>query len=244
MKEREFNLEIRAAWRVLNDELGVARTISSERSLEVDPQFRDVALNPSSSYRDIYRTGLSRSHYNILLEDYAYLQFSMESRTSWRLAYWPNPWITGAPSAAEQLSELEKMLQEGLIETEEFFDSMDEMQYLASTPPIRFEYAPQQYKELVHPAAHFHIGRHDENRWPSAVMLGPSAFTLIIAKLYYPEVWRQRSNIQGAGVPECIDERLLTTMASASMVHDFSERESRNFHFGKNMLRGAEQQAA
>ena len=44
---------------------------------------------------------------------------------------------------------------------------------------------------LQHPAAHFHIGMHTENRWAVAREITPRAFALLLSKLYYSEDWLQ-----------------------------------------------------
>jgi hypothetical protein len=53
----------------------------------------------------------------------------------------------------------------------------------------------QAYKKLTHPAAHFHIGMHAENRWPTARKLTPRFFALFIAKCYYAGPWSEFGKI-------------------------------------------------
>jgi hypothetical protein len=233
MDDRDFNSEIREAWRFLYD-LDVATLISSDRSLPVDEVFRDIALDPGTSYETIYKSGLSRSHYNILLFDYSYLQFSRTDDVSWRLAYFPNPWVSGSPDAADRVRQWEKLEELGVIDHEEASNLIAEMPYLGSVPCIRFENAPAQYRELTHPSAHFHIGRHDQNRWPCTIAIGPKAFSLIIGKLYYPEFWSLKSSFHNPAAEPCFDEFLLRVMENTRFVHEFSDREGQSFHFGKN----------
>jgi hypothetical protein len=171
------------------------------------------------------------------LQDYAYFQFGRLDDASWRLGYFPNPWLSGVPAAQDLLQHWENLEEIGAFSHEEGTNLISEMPYTGAVPPIRFEYAPAQYRELVHPAAHFHIGRHDENRWPSSISLGPKAFVLIIAKLYYPEAWSRCSTLHGAAVDQCVDDTLMSVMANVRAVDLFSEKEHRNFHFGKSMQR-------
>src|ERR1700749_4105272 len=95
MNENEFARQIRNAWTVAYEILEVGRAVTTFASLGVDDEFREVALSGSSTYEEIFRTGLRRSNYNIILQDYGYFQFGFFSDESWRLAYYPNPFVSG-----------------------------------------------------------------------------------------------------------------------------------------------------
>lgn len=235
MDEREFVRQISRAWTLLKDALHIGRFFICNTSLEIDPVFKEVTLSGDSTYGDIFKTGLSRSNYNILLNDYAFFQFCQATEATWRLGYYPNPWLTGVPSAEDQLRFLEAGEAAGELTHEDVGELLDEMPYQGAVPPVQFEHAPEQYRELVHPAAHFHIGQHGENRWPSAVALGPTAFALLIAKLYYPDAWARSSTLHGASVKDCIDKTFLAVIDSVRAVHDFSAKERRSLHFGRNI---------
>lgn len=205
-------------------------------SLPVDLPFRKVALETESSYAEIYKIGLSRSAYNFVLTDYSYFQFSWDSLDSWRLAYFPNPWITGSPGAQEMVGRWEALEEVGGISFEEATSLIDELPYKGAVPPIRFEYARTAYREIAHPAAHFHMGRNEDNRWPCAVLLGPVAFSMLIARLYYPVQWRLRSSYHGAPTEDCLERRFGTEVGASAPVSDFSSAERLALHFGRNML--------
>ncbi len=38
----------------------------------------------------------------------------------------------------------------------------------------KYDYSRVAYREIGHPAAHFHVGRNNDNRWPCAILLGRS----------------------------------------------------------------------
>jgi hypothetical protein len=236
MDERSFNHEIRHAWSTLDGKLGIGRALVWDRSLRVDDIFRAVALDEESSYENIFKAGLNRSSYNILLTDYAYFQFGWQNDTSWRLAYFPNPFVTGVSKATALQKDWEAAEELGVLSHERVSDLLADMPYAGAVPPLRFDFAPSQYRELIHPAAHFHIGRFSKNRWPSAVAIGPEAFSLIVAKLYYPDSWTMCSKLEGSAVDECIEEAFLAVVNNVRLVHDFSDRERRSFHFGKNFV--------
>ena len=232
---REFSLQIQKAWHHLAGPIDLGRFITCYVSLPVDADFQRVALDPTSAYEEIYRTGLSRSNYNILLADYAYFQLSWRNETSWRLAYYPNPWLSGIPQAEDQQRQWETLQEMGALTFEELSDLLRDMPYWGAIPPIRFDYDTGQYTELLHPAAHFHIGTHGDNRWPSSLVLGPAMFVLLIAKLYYPQFWSRGSKLHGALVAECIDDSYAAEVGTCRAVHQFSDTERALLHFGKNM---------
>jgi hypothetical protein len=240
MDEREFISEIAAAWTFLKERLDLGRFLIAAEPLRIDDIFQRVALSEDSTYEEIFRAGLNRSAYNILLSDYAYFQFGWTADDAWRLGYFPNPWLSGAPAAEQTLRQWETLEEIGALTYEQVRDLIADMPYIGAVPPIRFEFAAAAYREFVHPAAHFHIGRHTETRWPSALAIGPRAFVLIIAKLYYPEAWARCSSFHGAAEAECIENALSGVMSNVRFVHQFSELERRSFHFGKNIApRGA-----
>jgi hypothetical protein len=237
MDVAEFNRQIRSSWNLVSSRFEIGRSFIWNNTLPVSIEFRDVTLDEASTYSMIYRCGLRLSHHNFLLKDYSYFQFSREGSSSWRLAYFPNPWVAGVDTAARQLEKWESQEATGELSHEEVSMLMDEFEYYGSIPPVRFEYSANQYKEIAHPAAHFHIGRDGNNRWPVAVAIGPSLFTMLIAKLYYPKQWGLRSRYHDLrSVDDCVEALLIGTAETAAAVQDFSEAESRSLHFGRNMV--------
>jgi hypothetical protein len=234
--ERDFSREITSAWTLLKERLEIGRFLIAAESLRIDETFQQAALDEDSTYEEIFRVGLSRSNYNIMLSDYAYFQFNWTADDAWRLGYFPNPWLSGAPAAEQTLRQWEALEEIGALSYDDVSELIADMPHIGAVPPIRFEFAARDYQEFVHPAAHFHIGRHTENRWPSALSIGPKAFTLIIAKLYYPESWARCSSFHGGAEASCIENALSAVMRDVRAVHQFSERERQSFHFGKNMV--------
>ena len=231
MERNDFSRKIRAAWSFFKDRMQLVRVVSSLVPLARDEAFRRLVLEPEASYRAIYLLGLSRAHYNLLLSDYAYLQFSWASPGAWRLAYYPNPWISGVPSAEEALGEWEELEKNGLLANEDVDQLITDLPYLASVPPIRFEYAVDQYREIDHPAAHMHMGQHGENRWPFARLLDPLTFSMVITKLYYPALWNPQSRFVDATVQNCLEAALVEALRTPGRVHQFSEAERCTIHF-------------
>jgi hypothetical protein len=235
MRSGDFAREIRAAWDVL-ERLSLSRTVSTLASMGVNEDYRRVLLTPNSPYAMVYRAGLSLSQYNFLLSDYSYFQFGYQSSSAWRLAYWPNPWISGVAAAESSVAAWDAAQERGALSDEEVSELVASLTYMGAVPPIRFEYSIEQYRELVHPTAHFHIGLAPNNRWPCAVALGPKTFVMLICSLYYSERWQERSSLAAPVPPEeCIDQTFSQAIANTLRVHEFSDAERRRLHFGRDI---------
>lgn len=234
MRRSDFRGEIRRAWEVAKRPLSLDRAIINTEPLPVDEEFRKLILSDDAVYRSIYTLGLSRSHYNFILKDYSYFQFTWESQDAYRLAFYPNPWATGYPSANKKLQELEDAEVAGLFTHEEVSDQLAEMEYIGAVPCVRFELDSMSYREFDHPAAHFHIGSFGDNRWPCSVALGPLGFFMLVSKLYYPGAWRLNSTYCEYTGPDCIEKNLLRVVAEVPAVDKFSGAERLSFHWGRN----------
>ena len=232
MQGADFDRLIRATWKFVYDELEIGRTVSSVNSLKVNPRFNIVALEDTSNYRDIYLAAVSLSYYNVMLLDYSIFQFSWTNDHTWRLAYLPNPWVAGVHGVEERIREWENLEALGELSDEDVANLISELPYFGSIPPIRFEYAVNQYREMIHPAAHFHLGRHTENRWPVARTLNPLTFAMLVSKLYYPAAWDAKSCFHHEAVGEhCVEARLIRELQASQVVHDFSPVERQSLHF-------------
>ncbi len=231
MDADDFRRRISQAWTFLNDELGIIRTVSSLHSLPTNKDFNEVALSGSSTYAQIYRSAVSFSQYNFMLNDYAVFQYSWESADSWRLAYLPNPWVSGVEDAQRTLAEWEILEAFGGLNQEEVTSLIDELPYHGAIPPIRFEYAVGQYREIAHPVAHLHVGRHADNRWALARPLDPLTFTMTVIRLYYPAAWNPISSFHGGRVESCVDRRYMDELNRMRLAHQFTEEERRSLHF-------------
>lgn len=70
MTPREFSLSIRRGYELFND-LGVARTLRGEQSLEPNSEFNTIALDTGSPYSEVFMAALKLGHYNFQLTDYS-----------------------------------------------------------------------------------------------------------------------------------------------------------------------------
>ena len=231
----EFNANIRAAINFFTERelwLSTIYEITLPRSIE----FNKISLT-SRDYTSVYDRGLSLSHYNFLLKDYSYFQFSYSDSSEYALAYYPNPRLSGSDEATELYHQLEKERDEGSLNEEEFSELVAEFPPQVFIPRVRFEYSGNQYRNVRHPGAHFHLGMSGEDRWPSARKLSPKSFSLLMAKFYYPETWWQGSRFsrpddqQHLHLAECLDEKLLSSIRSDGASQFFSDDEKMGFHF-------------
>ncbi|MGP0060447.1 MAG: DUF2290 domain-containing protein [Beijerinckiaceae bacterium] len=225
---------IRRAWQYASA-VGIDQVFSDPRSLKASDEFKEIALSTAATYEEVYLYGLSGGQYNILLADYAYLQFGGNDENSLRYAYYPNPFLGASQSAVSELTTLRSFVDEGIIDMDEFLHSVSEIRHTQHPPLVRYENAADQYKEdLTHPCSHFHLGHHLENRWPVRRVLTPGAFALIIFKYFYPEYWTKGGTVPGGNGKITLDEALIAAKRDCRILPDhlFSEKAGQQFCFG------------
>lgn len=181
----EFEGSIRSSGILLQD-CCILRARANLHSLDCSDQFRELALNPATTYRDLYLCGMETGDYNLLLRDYSYLQFTFTSKHNYRLAFYPNPFNAMSDGFT---TEVESAIDDGILSFEDYAQFISEQIYDVRLPVIRFEFDARAYATMVHPAAHFHFGLHTENRWPVGRHLTPRLFSLLIAKMFYGDDW-------------------------------------------------------
>src|SRR6266436_2332379 len=90
MERRDVQNGINRSWKIV-DLLDLGETFSNGAPLEINEEFRDLILSNETDFTQIYLAGLNLSHYNFLIADYSYFQFSCLGRDRVRYAYYPNP---------------------------------------------------------------------------------------------------------------------------------------------------------
>ena len=235
MNEGYFKSSIRKTLNFL-EQACLDEVVVNLSSLKVNQKFNEIALNSASSYQKIYRSALNLSHFNFQLTDFALLQFSWESEESWRLAYYPNPWFTGVPQARKGLNELREYLSAGALNSEEFSELVaTDFEFRNSVPMFRYEYSKKQYKEIIHPISHFHIGAYGGDRWALRRKLSPLSFTMLIVRMYYPDVWLPHSSFSNDGVADCWEQMLNNSLHHDGFSAEFTENEKVSMHIGSHL---------
>lgn len=237
MNRDDFNASIRAIHGFYCDE----KLVESAVYLVALPRsevFNKISLT-TTVYEKVFEAGLSLSHYNFILRDLSFFQFSHSSDQEWALAYYPNPRISGCPDAFREFIDLKAAMENGELSEEEFSALASSLHVGNYIPRIRFEYSESQYRPVRHPGAHFHIGMSGEDRWPSSRKLSPLTFGLLIAKHYYPDLWWPKSRFAlveedqnlAANIESCVDEKLLRAIQADGISHIVSDFERLTFHF-------------
>jgi hypothetical protein len=228
MDRREIRNSIFRAWQFV-DEIKLGETFSDGAPLNVHVEFRDLVLRSNSDYVTIYLAGLNFAHYNFVLSDFSFFQFSWSSNESLRHAYYANPFA----SKIEDLKRRKELIEAGMMTEEENLAILREEGIDPRAPLIRYEYAPEQYRPLLHPSSHFHIGHHDDNRWALNRVVSPFVFTLLIVKHYYGPVWKEAGYDEGDSNGNKYETRLIDAKMECRLIGDdlFSAAEARSFFF-------------
>src|SRR2546426_5995109 len=92
MERREVQRGIRESWAAIV-ELNLGETISTAAPLPVSEGFRDLLFSANVQYNELYLAGLNLQHFNILLSDFSFFQYSLVSDDHVRYAYYPNPFL-------------------------------------------------------------------------------------------------------------------------------------------------------
>jgi len=224
---REVQIGIRASWNAAV-ELALGETFGVAAPLPVNEEFRDLLFSADVQYNRLYLAGLELRHYNILLKNFSFLQYSVGTENSLRFAYYPNPFMD---TVTTELDRLRELLEADLISEEEFLALVDEHRSDNRAAPIRYESAPRDRRAFAHPSSHFHIGHGVVGRWAVARELTPLAFTLLVLKHYFPTEWFSADGDQEIG--NTFEKRLMAERRSCVEVPEdlFSESERRCFHF-------------
>lgn len=230
MNRAEVENGIQRSWKVLED-LGLAESFSVPGVLEINEEFRDLALGGAKRYSELYLTGLRQSYYNILLLDFSFLQFSWSGENAVRYAYYPNPFISGDADLL-RFRKLRKLFEEGAIGLEDYYTLLDETPPEGRIPLLRYENAPDQWKELSHPCSHLHVGFHGDNRWPFRRLLTPLAFTLFVSKQYYSTEWTTFGTDDNDEFGNVFENKLVLERMNCHELGDalFTAKEARTFH--------------
>lgn len=198
-----FAENIRSAMHLLAD-LKILNQAGPQYSLAPSDSFKKASLR-AVRYREVYDAAIKNQDFNIMLHDHAFFQFSeIKAGLSIRLAYYPNPYqfIEYKNLKVEAL----EMLASEAISQDEYDQLLTEAYFTCDIPLIRYDLDLDNHCDMYHPAAHFHIGFHAENRWPARRALSPLAFTLKVLKHYYNDVWREKGEPSGEG-ENSLDER-------------------------------------
>jgi len=136
------------------------------------------------AYDEIYKNLEASKNYNIKMVDGALIQmlytFKDKHLISHRLAFFPAP-------------NLESFQNEpGIYENDEIY--ADIIRKNIVTFPIRFDYDPDNFKELEHPHTHATLGQFKNCRIPVSEPLTPEIFISFILRNFYNPAFKKYPN--------------------------------------------------
>jgi hypothetical protein len=228
MDRRSVQKGISRSWEAVNG-LGIGETFANGAPLDVVEEFRNIILSDDTDYITVFLAGLRLSHYNFLLIDYSYFQFSHANIGRIRYAFYPNPF-------AQNLADFKRwqeLVGAGYLTQEEYLGMLRDTRADFRIPVIRYENAPGQHKGLRHPCSHFHIGHHSDNRWAINRVLTPLAFVLLVVKLYYGTVWREIGDDETDAFGNILESCLVRERTNCRLIDEvlFTKAEERSFFF-------------
>jgi hypothetical protein len=142
-----------------------------------------VALK-NIAYDEIYKKLDEGKNYNIKMLDGALIQmlYTLKNKTliSHRLAFFPSPNLESFQNEPEN------------YEQDEIY--ADILARNVVTFPIRFDYDPENFKELEHPKTHATFGQYKNCRIPVSEPLTPEIFVIFILRNFYNTAFEKYSN--------------------------------------------------
>ena len=110
---------------------------------------------------------------------------------------------------------------------ESFFIESDNFLKKGNVLKIHYDYFPDDYVELVHPASHIHFGNKDDVRIPINSILSPVEFVCMCLKITKYDRWKNAIK-----TPSFLDI-VLSQKSNTSNLEScfFSQNDSREFHF-------------
>jgi hypothetical protein len=135
-------------------------------AIEIGGRQRTTIAMRDIPYEDIYRELDSHDAYHVKLVDGGLLLFQYSFRpdrslAQHRLAYFPSPVLPTVEEAP------------ALYEQDEMYGDITARRLVRF--PVRFDYAPDQKVDVLHPASHMTLGQYESCRIPVAGPLGPSS---------------------------------------------------------------------
>lgn len=136
------------------------------------------------AYKDIYHELEKNKNYNIKMIDGALIQmlyrYKKTKLVSHRLAFFPFPDLEAFQNEPE------------IYEQDEIYADILDKNIVVF--PIRFDYDPDNFKEIEHPKCHLTLGQFKNCRIPVLLPLTPSVFIGFILRNFYNTAFQQYSN--------------------------------------------------
>ncbi|MCX7049785.1 MAG: DUF2290 domain-containing protein [Candidatus Sumerlaeota bacterium] len=186
----------------LNDVEHILKTINMLDSRQRFPQkCPGRAELKKMSYRQIYERLVSDNVYDFKLSDNSLLIFENEDGNELRYCYYECPqrlmsyedFVLSSLGIELNDPNIEQILNEiGDSSRNEYEQYVETEELKTAVTPIRYDYAPGDYREGVHPASHIHCGFESQIRIATVKIMNPISFLLMIMRQCYPLAWEKK----------------------------------------------------
>lgn len=216
---RRFNKSILASIQMA-EELGLEPQTIQPSSLPNNSRLRAL-VDDGGTYLSYYQETVDLRHLNFFIGSGDILQFSFfeQGRSfSLRYAFFGSPYRpapkpvelvavvseTGEPSSSireigsegENVEDgssdgkIESEVEDGLLE-----EGNEQPEVDGAGISLRYEYAEDEYRRLIHPCAHLHLGWQREGRIPVRRVWTPELFTAFVIRNMFADSWFNSRNI-------------------------------------------------
>lgn len=154
-------------------------------------------------YRDIYRAICDSEGYHVKLIDGGLLSFQYQFEAAGkklrkhRLSFFPSPELPVYDECPL------------LYENDELF--LDIVKNNIVRFPIRFDFDPDNQKDVVHPASHVSFGQYENCRIPVSMPVSPRKFLLFILRNFYFKAYQNNKNTFDKKMTSVIPHHTITS---------------------------------
>lgn len=130
-----------------------------------------LSISQKGDYKEIYDCAMKNKDYDFRLKDNSIMQFTIEKDNKnniikMRYAFYKSPYLI-------------------FKKDEQEYTDM----FLNNYVSIRYDYDVKEYKEVIHPISHLHIGNDNNLRIPIDKILEPLEFGIFIVRNIYKNEW-------------------------------------------------------
>lgn len=154
-----------------------------------------LKVTRTGTYFEIYKCAMENDDYDFLLEDGSFFQFSFDKEErceNIRMAYYPS--ICNLEYKDFLMEHLGVDEEECGTDYIELYQQYVIEQEPESVTPMRYDFNVKLYKEVIHSAAHIHIGYEENIRIPIEKRLKPLLFTKMAIEFFYYDKWKKCIN--------------------------------------------------
>ena len=142
------------------------------------------------SYREEWEYYVKNRLYNIMFDNYSLFQFKLPTKENPQFSYCYYECPLNIVPYEDFLISFDTNINEaGQSYREEYDDYVFTATLREHITPIRYDYAPKDYREGIHPAAHIHIGRDNHVRLGTERLMSPLSFVLFTLRQTNPHAW-------------------------------------------------------